>query len=204
MINGDSMIKVQIIERSPIFLAGLVDTFSRDGFQVASAQAWFSGGFTWCTDVLVVDPDALGRTGLEEFAYAAARIAPVLLMLYTAPQASIERYARAGVAGYVERSASPGTVLDAARTVARGGRRFGAAVAGLPAAPEHEKSPLSPRERQVLRHIARGLTHRQVARLLDISPHTVDTHVKRVRAKLELGNKADLTRVAMLAGSFDD
>jgi DNA-binding NarL/FixJ family response regulator len=194
------VIKVQIIERSPIFLAGLVDTFSRDGFQVSSAGTSFSGGFTWSTDVLVVDPDALGEVELEEFAYAAARIAPVLLVLYTAAQASIERYARAGVAGYVERTASPGTVLDAARTVVRGGRRFGTVAAPVG---EREKSPLSPRERQVLRHIARGLTHGQVARLLEISPHTVDTHVKRIRAKLELGNKADLTRAAVLGGSFE-
>ena len=57
---------------------------------------------------------------------------------------------------------------------------------------------LSEREEQVLRQIARGLTHGQIATRLGISPHTVDTYVKRIRAKLEVGNKAELTRAALL------
>jgi DNA-binding CsgD family transcriptional regulator len=57
---------------------------------------------------------------------------------------------------------------------------------------------LSARERQVLHYIACGYTHGQAARRLGISPHTVDTYVKRIRAKLAVGNKAELTRAAML------
>ncbi|MER0481679.1 LuxR C-terminal-related transcriptional regulator [Streptomyces sp. Edi2] len=56
---------------------------------------------------------------------------------------------------------------------------------------------LSPREQQVLRFIASGMTHGQVARRIGISPHTVDTYVKRVRSKFGIGNKAELTRVAL-------
>ncbi|GAB3988805.1 hypothetical protein GCM10029978_112160 [Actinoallomurus acanthiterrae] len=58
-------------------------------------------------------------------------------------------------------------------------------------------SVLTARENEVLAHIAAGHTHGQVARMLGISQHTVDTYVKRVRKKLRLGNKADLTRAAM-------
>jgi DNA-binding NarL/FixJ family response regulator len=57
---------------------------------------------------------------------------------------------------------------------------------------------LSARESQVLTHIAHGLTHSQIASRLRISPHTVDTYVKRIRAKLGIGNKAELTRFALL------
>lgn len=56
---------------------------------------------------------------------------------------------------------------------------------------------LSPRERQVLGHIGIGMTHRQVARALGISQHTVDTYVKRIKGKLGSRNKADLTRAAI-------
>jgi len=56
---------------------------------------------------------------------------------------------------------------------------------------------LSGRELQVLRQISRGLTHGQIATRLGISPHTVDTYVKRIRAKLGVGNKAELTRIAL-------
>ncbi|WP_236573536.1 response regulator transcription factor [Streptomyces sp. GS7] len=56
---------------------------------------------------------------------------------------------------------------------------------------------LSPREQEVLRFIAAGMTHGQVSRRIGISQHTVDTYVKRVRSKLSVGNKAELTRIAL-------
>jgi DNA-binding NarL/FixJ family response regulator len=193
------MIRVCIFERSPIFLAGLVEVFSRDGFQVAGAHSCTTQGFTWRTDVLVVDPQTVQETTFEEFVYATAKIAPVLL-LATSAEGDIERYLRAGVAGFVERTAGLDTVREMARAVAGGGRSFGAETAETQPV-SADKPQLSPRERQVLRHIARGLTHGQIARLLQISRHTVDTYVKRIRAKLELGNKAELTRAAVL-GDF--
>ncbi|NUR24784.1 MAG: response regulator transcription factor [Catenulispora sp.] len=66
-----------------------------------------------------------------------------------------------------------------------------------PVVAEQAGVTLSPRERAVLTQIAWGLTHDQIARRLGISKHTVDTYVKRVRAKLNLGNKAELTRAAV-------
>jgi DNA-binding CsgD family transcriptional regulator len=63
---------------------------------------------------------------------------------------------------------------------------------------------LSPREREVLDHIANGLTHSQAARRLNISPGTVDTYLKRIRRKFGPANKADLTRLAMQLGGRAD
>lgn len=62
---------------------------------------------------------------------------------------------------------------------------------------------LSTREHQVLQQIALGLTHHQIGRRLGISQHTVDTYVKRIRAKLGLGNKAELTRAALALGQAE-
>jgi DNA-binding CsgD family transcriptional regulator len=59
---------------------------------------------------------------------------------------------------------------------------------------------LSQRERETLGYIAAGYTHRQTARRMGVSKATVDTFVERVRTKLGVGNKAELTRVAMAAG----
>ncbi|MFD7685488.1 response regulator transcription factor [Streptomyces sp. NPDC059781] len=66
-----------------------------------------------------------------------------------------------------------------------------------PAAGHDWVAPLSPREQEVLQFIASGMTHDQVARRVGISRHTVDTYVKRVRTKFGVGNKAELTRVAL-------
>ncbi|WP_370367588.1 response regulator transcription factor [Catenulispora sp. GP43] len=59
---------------------------------------------------------------------------------------------------------------------------------------------MSGQERDVLAGIAAGLTHRQIARRLAIKESTVDTHMKRIRLKRKLGNKADLVRLAVELG----
>ncbi|HEX6518474.1 MAG TPA: helix-turn-helix domain-containing protein [Streptosporangiaceae bacterium] len=56
---------------------------------------------------------------------------------------------------------------------------------------------MSPREEQTLSYIARGLTHAQTASRMGISETTVNTHIERIRRKLRLGNKAELTRMAI-------
>ncbi|MFG2130776.1 response regulator transcription factor [Streptomyces sp. NPDC048751] len=80
-------------------------------------------------------------------------------------------------------------------------RSVNEAVAHPSAASGTERSvaaaALSPREQEVLRFIALGMTHGQVARRIGISHHTVDTYVKRVRSKFSVGNKAELTRIAL-------
>lgn len=63
-------------------------------------------------------------------------------------------------------------------------------------------SKLSPREHQVLTEMARGLTHHQIARVMGISRHTVDTYVKRIKTKLELDTSAELIRAALSAWPF--
>lgn len=66
--------------------------------------------------------------------------------------------------------------------------------------PVVEQPRLTPREEETLGYIARGFTHGQTARRMGVSRATVDTYVKRIRQKLCLGNKADLTRKAIQLG----
>ena len=55
---------------------------------------------------------------------------------------------------------------------------------------------LTPREKEVLRHIARGLSYRQTGTRLHISVKTVEAHVSAVLRKLQLSNRYELTRWA--------
>jgi DNA-binding NarL/FixJ family response regulator len=59
---------------------------------------------------------------------------------------------------------------------------------------------LTPRETQTLHAVAQCLTHAQAARRLGVTEATVNTYVKRLRAKLNAGNKAELTRIAIERG----
>ncbi|MFD3842971.1 response regulator transcription factor [Streptomyces sp. NPDC058642] len=60
--------------------------------------------------------------------------------------------------------------------------------------------PLSPRERQVLAHIAAGFTHSQTSRRLHISPSSVETYLQRIRHKLDAPTLAHLVRAAIELG----
>ncbi len=66
--------------------------------------------------------------------------------------------------------------------------------------PSDSDAVLTPRETETLRMVAQGLTHAQAARRLGLTEATVNTYVKRIRAKLNAGNKAELTRIAIERG----
>lgn len=105
-------------------------------------------------------------------------------------------YIEAGAAGVLSRNTAPTQLVETLFAVATGGNIGPTPRAVAPSALPDQ--PLSERETQVLRYVARGLTHGQIATRLGISSHTVDTYIKRVRAKLGVRNKAELTRVALL------
>jgi DNA-binding CsgD family transcriptional regulator len=69
------------------------------------------------------------------------------------------------------------------------------AVAGLP-----RRVRLSPRELQVLQHVALGHTSQQTSRRLGISPSTVETYLQRLRVKLATPTRAHLIRIAVHLG----
>ncbi len=118
---------------------------------------------------------------------------------------------RAGARGYVTKTISGDELADAIGRVADGDAVFSTRLAGFvldafAAAPAPAGSPapafdpeldqLTAREREVLRHIARGYTYKEIARDLPISVKTVETHVSAVLRKLQLSTRHELTRWA--------
>ena len=63
-----------------------------------------------------------------------------------------------------------------------------------------DASPLTAREREILKLLAEGHTNKEIAAMLFISPKTVETHRHRINEKLNLGNVADLVRYAIKEG----
>jgi DNA-binding NarL/FixJ family response regulator len=111
---------------------------------------------------------------------------------------------RAGARGYVTKNISPSELADAVRRVHEGDAVFSPRLAGFvldaftgPAPqPETELDLLTPREREVLQHIARGYMYKEIALRLVISPKTVEAHVSSVLRKLQLSSRHELTRWA--------
>jgi DNA-binding NarL/FixJ family response regulator len=112
---------------------------------------------------------------------------------------------RAGARGYVTKSISPSELTDSIDRVAAGDAVFSPSLAGfvldafarsVPVAEDAELDSLTPREQEVLRQIARGYAYKQIARRLNISVKTVETHVSSVLRKLQLSNRHELARWA--------
>lgn len=116
---------------------------------------------------------------------------------------------RAGARGYVTKSISAVELVDALFRVAAGDAVFSPRLAGFvldafslegapfdPADVDPELDLLTPRERQVLRLIARGYSYRDVGAELAISTKTVESHVSSVLRKLQLSNRHQLTNWA--------
>ena len=112
---------------------------------------------------------------------------------------------RAGARGYVTKSIAPEELHAAVRRVHDGDAVFSPRLAGFvldafltaPTTPiDPELDLLSPREREVLRFIARGYTYKEVGTELGISVKTVETHVSAVLRKLQLSSRYELSRWA--------
>lgn len=113
---------------------------------------------------------------------------------------------RAGARGYVTKTISSGDLAAAITRVRDGDAVFSPRLAGFVldafsgdpptevADPQLEQ--LSPREREVMRLIARGYTYKEIARRLSLSVKTVETHVSAVLRKLQLSSRHELTRWA--------
>jgi DNA-binding NarL/FixJ family response regulator len=116
------------------------------------------------------------------------------------------RVIRAGARGYVTKSISGDDLADAVARVAAGDAVFSPRLAGFvldafasgaPAAADPEElNVLTPREREVLRLIARGYSYREAAEELYLSVKTIETHVSAVLRKLQLSNRRELARWA--------
>jgi DNA-binding NarL/FixJ family response regulator len=202
--SGANVIRTDILVSSPIFLVGLVDTLTKAGIKVVAVRSSPAERPSWLADAALIDIDALAPSDLTHITEA-AKATPVLILNNEAvPDGG--PYLRAGASGVVSKRATPERIVGAVRAVTSGAtitadNCLESPTLERPIVPERSEASnyrLSEREEQVLRQISRGLTHGQIATRLGISPHTVDTYVKRIRAKLGVGNKAELTRAALL------
>lgn len=190
------MIRVEILDSSPIYLYGIARVFPRDGIEIVGMRSAPCQNLAFATDVYLMDTYALESLG-EEAARYVAKAADLCRVLILTPtrDVHVQTYLEVGAAGAVSKQEDVGALVKAIRVAAN------TPVSHTCCEGEETlrgEISLSGREKQVLQYIASGYTHGQVARRLGISPHTVDTYVKRIRSKLAVGNKAELTRAAIL------
>jgi DNA-binding NarL/FixJ family response regulator len=158
-------------------------------------------------DVVLLDvhlPDGGGRAVVDAVR-AAGGTAQFLALSASDAAEDVIGIIRAGARGYVTKTVAAGELEEAIRRVAGGDAVFSPKLAGyvldafssIPVAEvDEDLAALTPREREVLQHVARGYTYREIAERLHISIKTVETHVSSVLRKLQLANRHQLSRWA--------
>ena len=116
---------------------------------------------------------------------------------------------RAGALGYVTKTIDTGELLAAIDTVAAGDACFSPRLAAFvlqafTAPPPDELEALTPREREVLHHLARGYSYKRIGRRLGISDRTVESHVGAVLRKLQLTSRYEVSHWAASRGLVED
>jgi len=166
-------------------------------------------------DVVLMDVGLPGLSGLDATQEIRQRFPAVQVLIVTIHDREdyLFRALRAGAAGYVLKGAEVGDLLTAVRVASRGEAYLAPSVTKKLVADYLRRSGsgeeqatyggLSDREREILSLIAEGMTSNEIAALLVLSPHTVQSHRDHIMAKLGLHTKAALIRYAIAHGLID-
>ena len=203
-------IRVFVVDDHDIFRAGIRSELPAEIEVVGDAsevEAAIEMILERSPDLVLVDvhmPGGGGRAVIEAVHEADPNMKFLALSASDAAQ-DVVGTVRAGARGYVTKTISPEELVDAIRRVHDGDAVFSPKLAGFVLDAfaaidvkdiDPELDQLTKREREVLQHIARGYTYREIGEQLFISPKTVENHVSSVLRKLQLSNRHELTRWA--------
>jgi DNA-binding NarL/FixJ family response regulator len=203
--------KVLVVDDHPIVRHGLAQLIARESdLEVCGEATNISGALrqveTNPPDVAVIDISLDGDNGIELVEEIKAKWPAVKILVSSIHDERVfaGRALRAGAMGYICKREDLGKLVAAIHQILRGEiylspdmttRLLRRAAVGQ----SLDRDPvetLSNRELQVFEMIGQGMTTIQIARKLDVSPKTIESHRKQIKAKLNLQNSAQLTRSA--------
>nr|WP_008062955.1 MULTISPECIES: response regulator transcription factor [unclassified Pseudomonas]EJN22285.1 response regulator containing a CheY-like receiver domain and an HTH DNA-binding domain [Pseudomonas sp. GM78]NYU07506.1 response regulator transcription factor [Pseudomonas sp. SbOxS1]WCM49218.1 response regulator transcription factor [Pseudomonas sp. WJP1] len=150
-------------------------------------------------DLLLVDISLPDMNGLEltrvlRSQYPALKV--LVLSMYDNYE-YVSESLRSGASGYVLKNAPSREIIAAIEAISSGGTFYSAEIAQRLIADKNTDNELTPRESQVLSKMAQGLNNKEMARELDISVRTVETHRLSIRRKLNIDKPAALVKYAI-------
>lgn len=184
----------RLIERKPGLVVAAEAATAAEAYRAYRAVA---------PDVVVMDLTLPGPGGIEAIRHIRQwdRAARILVFSMHQAAAFAEKALEAGAMGYVTKTSDPDVLVRAIATVARGGRAFSDDIAAAIAA----EAPtgvegLGPRETEILRMLAEGMTGEEIATALCLSVKTVQNYQSQIKAKIGARTGPDLARLALAAG----
>lgn len=158
-------------------------------------------------DIVVMDLTLPGASGLEALRHIRQwdKDAKILVFTMHLGAAFALKAFEAGASGYVTKSSEPSELVRAVKAIAGGGRFLSddisrAVADDRLAGPARVIEHLGPRETEILRLLASGLTSESIADLLNLSPKTVRNHHYTIKSKIGAQNDAHLVWLAVSAG----
>ena len=150
-------------------------------------------------DLLLVDISLKDMNGLEltrvlRSQYPSLKV--LMLSMYDNNE-YVSESVRAGASGYVLKNSPSREIIAAIEAIASGGTFYSAEIAQRLIADKSTDNELTPRESQVLYKMVQGLNNKEMARELDISVRTVETHRLSIRRKLNIDKPAALVKYAI-------
>lgn len=204
--------RILLVDDHPIVRRGLRELLtSEPDLEVCGEAEDVAGALvaveTQQPDVVVVDLSLRSGHGLDLIRQLHSRTTRARILVSTMHDESLyaERSLRAGASGYINKQESSHKIIDAIRQILRGEIYVSADIARRCLyRVQHDQAPdtdpvesLSNRELEVFELIGRGMSTKETAEKLAISPKTVETHCERVKVKLNLSNAGELKHFAI-------
>jgi len=164
-------------------------------------------------DIVLLDISMPGPSGIEVTRRLKEALPELRVLILTAheDESMLREAVQAGAAGYIIKRAVESELINAIHAVWRGDLYVHPAMTRallretslFPVSAEPAVESLTPREIEVLRLIAKGYTNGQIAKELNLSVRTVESHRANLMGKLELRSRVELVRYAMEHGLFE-
>ncbi|GAB49480.1 response regulator [Mobilicoccus pelagius] len=217
----DRALRVVVADDHPIWRDAVARDLEEAGLDVvataADGRAAVDRTLAVAPDVLVLDLNLPVLHGVEVARRVHEDLPSVRILVLSASGEAddVLQAVKEGATGYLVKSAGREEFLDAVRSVADGCAVFTPGLAGLVlgefrrmagASPEEDdpQAPrLTPRETEILRFVATGMSYREIADMLVVSHRTVQNHVQNILGKLQLHNRVQLARYAVAHGLVD-
>lgn len=207
------MTRILIVDDHPLVREGLIGLLSaQPDFLVCGEAAGIAEArqvvASTKPDVAIIDLTLSDGSGIELIKELKAAGSGMKLLVLSMHDESLfaERALRAGAVGYVSKHEASRTIVQAVRTILAGKLYLSPNMTELVvqrafiSGTDLSRPPvdrLTDREREVFELIGQGLSSRQIAVKLEVSPKTVETHREHIKEKLELTTSTELTRYAV-------
>jgi DNA-binding NarL/FixJ family response regulator len=204
--QSSEVVRILIVDDHPVVCAGLTSMLSaQSGLEVIASAASGEEALAIvqrdAPDIMLLDLRMPGMDGIAVLhALKQVERAPrVMILTSFEKEEDIYRAIRAGAHGYMLKD-TPEAEMTAAIDLIHSGKRYIPRDIAARLTDRMMRSDLTARELQILEHLARGSTNKQIARLLNISENTVRHHVNNIMEKLQVSDRTEAVATALRNG----